>query len=325
MTTYKDSGVDIDTADATKKEIAGHIQTGDKRVLNKLGAFASLFKADFPDIKNPVLVLKTEEPGSKQLLAAQYNRLPNIAYDLINHLINDIVVMGATPLAVLDTIICGKLEKKIVSDLVKNMSIACQNQGCSLVGGETSEQPGVIPKGEYILSAAAVGVVDQDKIIDGSKIQKGDIIIGVHSNGLHTNGYSLVRKLLDENIDLRQDNTFIDAILKPHMCYYSLIKNLDLTLVNGMAHITGGGINDNLNRILPNNLHYAIDYSKINIPYLFKTIQNAGVVPIKDMWRTFNMGIGLIIITSDSNSSLIFPKIWHQGYSAKIIGEIVRC
>jgi len=324
MLTYKNSGVDIDTADATKQEIAKHIQTTDARVLNKLGAFASLFKADFPRIKNPVLVFKTEEPGSKQLLAAQHGKLSSIAYDLINHLINDIIVMGATPLAVLDTIICGKIEKDVVSDLVEHMANACRLQNCSLVGGETSEQPGVIREGRYILSAAGIGVVDQSQIIDGSKIQEGDIIIGVESNGLHTNGYSLVRRLLYDIPDLSRNMSFIDAVLKPHLCYYQAVKGIR-SIINGMAHITGGGIDGNIKRIMPNGLGAKIKWDKIidAAPLVFCQIQNEGV-PITDMKRTFNMGIGLCLMVKKKHKNLALDYIYSNGYEANIIGEIIK-
>jgi phosphoribosylformylglycinamidine cyclo-ligase len=324
MTTYKDSGVDIDKADTTKQEFAKHVNSDDLRVLNKLGAFASLFKADFPDIENPVLVLKTEEPGSKQLLAAQYNRLSEVGIDLINHLINDIIVMGATPLAVLDTIICGKLEKDIVLELVKNMSEACNTQGCSLIGGETSEQPGVIPSGQYILSASGLGVVDENKIIDGSKIQKGDLIIGIASNGLHTNGYSLVRKIVEENSKLAQDDNFIDALLKPHICYYQAVKDLfDHDGLHGLAHITGGGIPDNICRILPSGLMVTINWSSFETPTIFEEIRFHGQIPVDDMRRTFNMGIGMAIITDVKSSVLIINHIEKQNHNAYIIGRIV--
>ena len=198
---YKKAGVDIDAADAVKKVMAKSLETADKRVLNKIGAFASLFDGTFPEYEHPVLVLKTEEPGSKQKLAFQYNRVSSICYDMINHLINDIITMGAKPLSVQDAIICGKLEKEVVTELVHSISQACREQDCVLIGGETSEQPGVLEAGIYILTASLVGVVEKSKIIDGSKIEEGDSVLAVASNGLHTNGYSLVRALMAQKPD----------------------------------------------------------------------------------------------------------------------------
>src|SRR3989344_4484898 len=230
MTTYKDSGVDISAADAMKKEMAKSIDTGDKRVLNRHGAFASLVEGSFPGYKEPVLVLKTEEPGSKQKLAFENNSVRSICYDTINHLIDDIIVMGATPFFVQDAVICGKMEPKIITEIVDAFASACREQGCVLTGGETSEQPGVIPAGTYILTASIVGVVEKAKIIDGSKIQEGDVILVLPSNGLHTNGYSLVRRLMAEHPEIMKEkigpDTFLHAILKPHTCYFPHLKGL---------------------------------------------------------------------------------------------------
>lgn len=189
---YEKAGVNIEVADAAKRAMAKSLETTDKRILNKIGVFATLFDGTFPGYKHPVLVLKTEEPGSKQKLAFQYNRVSPICYDMVNHLINDIVVMGATPLAVQDAIICGKLEKEVVTQIVNSISEACREQDCVLTGGETSEQPGIIEPGIYILTASIVGVVEKSKVIDGSKIRKGDLVLAVASNGPHTNGYSLI-------------------------------------------------------------------------------------------------------------------------------------
>ncbi len=194
---YKKAGVDIEVATDTKRAMARSLETGDKRVLNKIGAFASLFDASFPEYEHPVLVLKTDEPGSKQKLAFEHNRISSICYDLVNHLVNDVIVMGATPLAVLDVVVCGKLEKEVVVQIVESISKACKEQGCVLVGGETSEQPGVIEARTYVLAGSIVGVVEKSKVIDGSNIQEGDSILAVASNGLHTNGYSLVRSLIE--------------------------------------------------------------------------------------------------------------------------------
>ncbi|NLX04055.1 MAG: phosphoribosylformylglycinamidine cyclo-ligase [Phycisphaerae bacterium] len=326
---YEKAGVSIETADAAKRRMAASMQSADPRVLNRLGPFASLFAADFPECREPVLVLKMEEPGSKQKLAFQHGRVRSIAYDLIHHLIDDIIVMGAAPLAVLDTIICGKLEPRQVTDMVDAMAEACRLQGCSLVGGETSEQPGVIDAGLYVLAAAIVGVVDRSRIIDGSKIAEGDTVMAVASNGLHTNGYSLVRALLAKDHHLAErrvgDESFLDAILRPHTCYYQPFRGLfGNDGLHGLAHITGGGIEGNLNRVMPDGLGARIDLGQIRILDVFKVIREAGAVSDADMRRTFNLGVGMtMVVAPDAVESIR----WHlEGFdlAAYPIGRIER-
>jgi phosphoribosylformylglycinamidine cyclo-ligase len=276
-----------------------------------------------------VLVLKTEEPGSKQKLAIQHGRARSICFDLVNHLVNDIIVMGAKPLTVQDAIICGKLDKQTVGQMVAAMADACREQGCSLTGGETSEQPGVLEAGLYILTASIVGVVEKDLIIDGSAIVEGDAVLAVASNGLHTNGYSLVRALMASKPEILKQKiegeNFIDAILRPHKCYYRALEGLfgrkDL---HGLAHITGGGIQDNLNRILPAALDAAIDLGAIRPLPLFKVIRDFGNVEDKDMLRTFNMGVGVTVVASSGAADEICRHLAAQGCAAYPIGKIVK-
>lgn len=289
--------VNIDIANETKQDIASILNTSNTCVLNKVGAFASLYDLEAKNYKHPILVLKTEEPGSKQVLAAKYNMLDSIAQDMINHLINDCIVMGAKPLAVQDAIICGKINHNDISKLVKAMSDACRVQGCILTGGETSEQPEIIPEGIYILTSSIIGIVEKENIIDGSKIEEGDIILGLPSNGPHTNGYTLIRQLLKQYPKLKEDTQFITDIMRPHKCYYNEIKHLFKTdIIHGMAHITGGGICENLNRILPQNLSAQIDASTYKIPSIFNQIKELGNVDEREMLRTFNLGIGLTLV-----------------------------
>lgn len=275
---YKTSGVDIDVANKAKLEIAENINQNDTRLLNRIGAFASLYNIKFSEYKEPILVLKTEEPGSKQLLAFQYNKIESICYDMIHHLINDCIVMRAKPLTVQDAIICGKLEKDKVVRIVKALSEACKEQECILTGGETSEQPAVIDNDVYILTSSIVGIVEKSKIIDGTAIKENDVVIGVESSGLHTNGYTLIRNLIKEKPFVFDDKiagiNFIDVILEPHRCYYKAIKDLfSEGLINGMAHITGGGIRENLNRILPSDLNAEIDLASYKLLPIFKYIK----------------------------------------------------
>jgi len=325
---YAQAGVNIDVADATKQAMRNSIDAGDPRVLNRLGAFASLVEGRFAGYTHPVLVLKTEEPGSKQKLAFQYGRAASIAYDLINHLINDIMVMGAEPLYVQDCIICGTIEPEIVNTLVASMSAACRAQGCALVGGETSEQPGVVEAGLYILSASIVGVVEHDRILDGARIQAGDCVLAVASNGLHTNGYSLVRLLMTRNPDLitRQveHESFLDWIMRPHTCYYQPLRDLfSLEGLHGLAHITGGGIQGNLNRILPQHLDAQIECHNLRVLPIFKAIRDEGEVTDAEMLRTFNMGVGLTIVCDPASVADIVTHLTQRQVDCYPLGAIV--
>jgi phosphoribosylformylglycinamidine cyclo-ligase len=325
---YKSAGVDIDVANATKHRMAESLETSDPRLLNRIGAFASLFEASFPGVEHPVLVLKTEEPGTKQRLAVEHGRYTTICFDMINHLVNDTIVMGATPVAVQDAIICGKLESEVVSEMVKALADACREQDCTLTGGETSEQPGVIPAGTYILTSSMVGVVDKSKIIDGSAIRRGDCVLAIASNGLHTNGYSLVRKLIEAQPDLVNRDiagqSFLDAVLTPHRCYYRAVRGLfDDSALHGMAHITGGGVAENVNRILPDDLAARVDLSALRFAPVFKFICEAGHVSDADMLRTFNMGVGLALIASPSAIPAMQKHLNALGYDSSVCGEIV--
>ncbi len=326
---YKSSGVNIDAADAAKREMADSMETNDTRILNRPGAFASLFEANFPGVDNPVLVLKAEEPGSKQLLAFEQDKVEGVCYDLINHLINDIIVMGAKPEVVLDIILCGKIEKEIVLRIVRSIAEASRKQGCQLIGGETSEQPRVLPEGGYMLNASILGVVDKSKIIDGSRIQAGDVVLALASNGLHTNGYSLVRKLMEERPEMMTETIdgepFMDAVLRPHKCYYQELEGLlGTSLIHGLAHITGGGIEGNLNRILPVQTAARIDLEHIRVPQIFKTLRRYGNVDDKDMLRTFNMGVGITLISSKNEADSIRRHLESKGCETYPIGEIVE-
>ncbi len=324
---YAQSGINIDKADATKQEMRESLETSNPRVINSLGAFASLYDFHFPEMEAPVMVLKMEEPGSKQLLAAQHGKLASVGYDLIHHLINDTIMMGARPLAIQDTIICGELEKDVVVALVDAMADACRKQKCDLVGGETSEQPRVIPNGSYILSAACVGVVDRPKIVDGSQIKEGDVVLGVASNGVHTNGYTLVRSLLDRNPALAETKvgelTFIEQVLLPHLCYnLPLQEALQGGGICGLAHITGGGIIDNLKRVLPSSVSAQIDLSKVEVLPIFQAIAKEGSVPHDDMLRTFNMGVGMIIVAAKESVSQIQEAYNAHSHTVYPIGVI---
>lgn len=321
--------VNIDLANQTKKEMAEQLKTNEKRVLNKVGAFSSLYDIDFPEYKNPVLVLKTEEPGSKQGLAMEYDRIEGVCYDMINHLINDCIVMGAKPLTVQDAIICGKMDSDIVKRCVKAMAEACKKEGCVLTGGETSEQPGIIGDNTYILTSSIVGIVDKELIIDGSKIEEGNCVLALASSGIHTNGYTLVRSIMKKYpqiLNEKVDNvSFIDAILEPHRCYYNTIKDLfSKNYITGLAHITGGGIKENLNRILPENIDALIDLSKYKVNPIFKLLKKFGNVDNDEMIRTFNLGVGLAIVAKKEYKDEIINHCINKGVDCYVIGETIQ-
>ncbi len=324
---YKSSGVDIDVADATKRDMAKSLETKDARVLNRIGAFASLFDGRFAGYQHPVLVLKMEEPGSKQKLAFEHGRVRSLCYDLVNHLINDIAVMGAVPVAVQDCVVCGKLEKAVVNELVDGLAEACRAQDCSLVGGETSEQPGVIPPGCYVLSASVVGVVEKEKIIDGSAVREGDQVLAVASSGLHTNGYSFVRRLIADDPGLLDvqvaGERFLDAIMTPHRCYFKALKGpLQDGGISGLAHITGGGIPGNLNRVIPSGLCAEIDLGLLHVLPIFSLLKETSGVDDEEMIRAFNLGVGLVIVCRQSNSASIEHQLRSSGLDAYRIGVI---
>ncbi len=326
---YKQSGVDIATADAAKKKMAAMLKSSDKRVLNSVGAFASLLDGRFPGYKHPILVMKTEEPGTKQKLAFEHGFVESICQDMIHHLINDIIVMGATPLFVQDAVICGKLEKEVVTKIVSSIAAACRAQGCALTGGETSEQPGVLAPGTYVLTSSIVGVAEKKNIIDGSKIKKGDVVIAVPSNGLHTNGYSLARALMAKDPSLARrkigKRTFLETIMLPHTCYYQVMRDLYVGEgVHGMAHITGGGIAGNLNRILPKTLDASVDLGTIRVLPIFSCIKQEGGVDDADMLRTYNMGVGLTLVADPKKVSSVLSHLHNKGHDAYVVGEIVK-
>lgn len=324
---YKTAGVDIDVADATKKGMAKALETTNARVLNRLGAFASLFDIKFSGYNHPVLVLKTEEPGSKQKLAFKYGRVKSICFDMINHLVNDIAVMGATPLSVQDCIVCGRLESEVVTEIVEGIAEACRAQGCVLTGGETSEQPGVLEQGTYILTSSIVGIVDKARIIDGSKCKEGDVVLCLPSSGIHTNGYSLVRALIDQKPEILntkvEGEPFIEVILTPHLCYYQALKEIYSDVV-ALAHITGGGIAGNLNRVLPAGLDAKIDLSSIKILPIFKALRREGELADEDLLKTFNLGVGMTAVVRPDMVEKVVSHLTKAGHETYVLGELIK-
>ena len=301
---YAAAGVDVDLGNRVKKgiqELAA--STHGPEVLGKIGGFGGLFRPDFKGLKDPVLVSSVDGVGTKLKIAFATGRHDTVGQDLVNHCINDIAVIGARPLFFLDYIAGEKLDPVVFRQILKGFSTACRAGGCALIGGETAQLPGMYHPGEYDLAGTIVGVVDRPKLLDGSKIRTGDILIGLRGNGLHTNGYSLARKVLLQRLRLPLDKpapgmktTLASELLRVHPNYQPLMSSLPAGLVHGAAHITGGGLLDNLPRVLPDGCRALINSRAWKVPMLFELIQHGGQVPQMEMYQVFNMGIGMVVI-----------------------------
>ena len=301
---YKSSGVDINAGNEAVRRIAALARaTFNSNVLSEIGSFGGLFRFDTSALTDPILVASADGVGTKLRLAFLTGIHTTIGRDLVNHCVNDILVQVAEPLFFLDYLATGKLDQAVAVQIVEGLAAACKENGCALLGGETAEMPGFYADGEYDVAGFIVGAVERERLIDGRTIAAGDVLIGLPSSGLHTNGYSLARRIVFEVARLTHDSyvaevgrTVAEALLVPHRSYLQIIRPLlPLGIIKGMAHITGGGITDNLPRILPPGMHALIDRSSWTIPPVFKWLQARGAVPVDEMYRTFNMGIGLVI------------------------------
>jgi phosphoribosylformylglycinamidine cyclo-ligase len=307
---YAGAGVDVDLGNRLKRRIQQLVtQTHGTQVLGKIGGFGGLFRVQFSGLRAPVLVASIDGVGTKLKIAFALDRHDTIGADLVNHCVNDIAVLGARPLFFLDYIGCEKLEPRVFDQLIRGFSRACRAAGCALIGGETAQMPGMYRKGEYDLAGCMVGVVDRAKIIDGSKIKPGDVILGLASNGLHTNGYSLARKILFEKMRLRPsskiDNlpaTIGEELLRVHKNYQPLLAKVPSGMIKGLAHITGGGLIDNLPRVLPKKCDAIIETRSWRVPRIFQMLQRNGDVDPPEMYQVFNMGIGMVAITSERDA-----------------------
>lgn len=301
---YAAAGVDVDLGNTVKKGIHALVSaTHGPEVLGKIGGFGGLFRPDFRGMKDPVLVSSVDGVGTKLKIAFATNRHDTIGQDLVNHSINDIAVIGARPLFFLDYIGGEKLDPVVFRQILKGFAKACKDGGCALIGGETAQMPGMYQRGEYDVAGTIVGVVDRQKMLDGSKIKVGDVIIGLKGNGLHTNGYSLARKVLLENLRLPLDKPapgmsvpLGKELLKVHPNYQPLMASLPQGILHGAAHITGGGLLDNLPRVLPEGCRASIDKGSWKVPTIFNIIQNAADIPNDEMFQVFNMGIGMTLV-----------------------------
>lgn len=329
--TYKDAGVDVEGGNRFVKKIAPLVKrTFSDNVITDIGGFGALYSANFPEIKDPVLVSGTDGVGTKLQIARMMDKHDTIGIDAVAMCVNDIITSGAKPLFFLDYISCGKLRESLLVDVVKGMADGCIQAGCSLVGGETAEHPGVMPDDEYDIAGFSVGVVDRMKIINGEKIEKGDVIIGLPSTGIHSNGYSLVRKLLFEQnkytvkTKLEVLDTILgEVLLTPTKIYVKpILSCLDAGLpIRGLVHITGGGFYENIPRILPQNISVKIEKSSFPLPAIFSIIQNEGKIESKEMYTTFNMGIGMMLFINKVHADQVISQLKKDNSSPYIIGE----
>ena len=331
--TYADAGVDIDRANRTKKRIKylAH-KTFTRGVLSEIGGFGGLFSVDRQKYVDPVLVSSVDGVGTKLKVAFEMKMHHTIGADLVNHCVNDIAVQGAAPLFFMDYLATGKLDPEVAEKVVEGLADACKQNGCALIGGETAEMPGFYPDGEYDLAGFIVGVVERERIITGKAVQPGDIILGLASNGLHTNGYSLARKLMFEIAHYTPDSYVNELkgkvgneLMHTHRSYWPMIKKLvNADCVSALAHITGGGITENLPRVLPRGVAAVIEMGTWPVLPIFEHLQKLGNVAPDEMLRTFNMGLGMLIVVPAAKfkkAQTVLDKIGEKAYT---VGRIVK-
>ena len=324
---YARAGVDVDLGNRLKRRIQALVRpTHGPEVLGKIGGFGGLFAPDFSGMRAPVLVSSIDGVGTKLKIAFALDKHDTVGADLVNHCINDIAVLGARPLFFLDYIGAEKLEPRVFEQILRGFSKACRAGGCALVGGETAQMPGMYRRGEYDLAGCIVGVVDRSKMIDGSKIKPGDVILGLPSNGLHTNGYSLARKIFFEQLRLKPSariaglsKSLGEELLRTHKNYQPLLAQVPVGKLKGLAHITGGGLVDNLPRVLPGDCDAVIETGSWKVPAIFRIMQERGGVPATEMYQVFNMGIGMAAVVAPNDAAAVGKQL-----RARVIGRIVR-
>jgi phosphoribosylformylglycinamidine cyclo-ligase len=331
---YRQAGVDIDAGNEVVKRIKALARsTSTPGVLSDIGSFGGLFRLDAGRYREPVLVSSADGVGTKLRLAFLAGEHRTIGVDLVNHCVNDILVQGAEPLFFLDYLATGRLSPSVAEDVIGGVAAACRDNGCALLGGETAEMPGFYADGEYDLAGFIVGIVERDAIVDGRAIEPGDKLIALPSSGLHTNGYSLARRIVFDVLRLDVGDhvpeiggTVGAVLLRTHRSYLAAVRPL-LTGrgIRAMAHITGGGITENLPRVLPQGVAAVIDRHAWDVPPVFRFLQDRGSVPASDMFRTFNMGVGLILVVDASASDGILRRLVEAGeHGARVIGRIER-
>lgn len=323
---YTAAGVDLDLGNRIKRGIHAKVKaTHGPEVLGKIGGFGGLFQGSFPGLKKPVLVSSIDGVGTKLKIAFATGRHDTVGQDLVNHCINDIAVIGARPLFFLDYIGAGKLEPTVFKQLLAGLAKACRQGSVALIGGETAQMPGLYQDGEYDLAGCIVGVVEEGRMLDGRNIRPGDRVIGLPSNGLHTNGYSLARKILFDQLHLKPNSrlpgskrTLADELLKVHRNYQPLMARLPAKSLHGAVHITGGGLIDNPPRILPPDCDLRLAVNRWNIPPIFKFLQKEGGVDPMEMLQVFNMGLGMLLIVPGSRAEKLASDL-----RGRVVGEII--
>ena len=329
---YKDAGVDIDAANVAVARIKKLARTTfNENVLSEIGSFGGMFSARFPEARDPVLVASCDGIGTKLKVAFMTGIHDTVGYDLVSHCIADILVQGARPLFFLDYIATGKLDPGTIEGIVDGLARGCREANCALLGGETAEMPGFYPDGEYDVAGFIVGVVDRSRVINGSRITEGDLVLGLPSLGMHTNGYSLARKLLFDvagyKLDTRIDElgcTVAEELLKPHKNYLpALDRLLDHDgVIKGLAHITGGGLVENIPRILPSNVDVVIKEGSWPVLPIYNLLERIGNVPREDLRRTFNLGIGMVVVIAPENFELVKDHLTSVGEKSYLLGEV---
>ena len=331
--TYADAGVDITRGNKTKQRIKylAH-KTFTRGVLSEIGGFGGLFALDKKKYKDPVLVSSVDGVGTKLKVAFEMDAHHTVGADLVNHCVNDIAVQGAAPMFFMDYFATGKLDPEIAEKVIAGISEACKHNGCALLGGETAEMPGFYPEGEYDLAGFILGVVDRERIITGKNVEPGDVLIGLPSNGLHTNGYSLARKLLFGVAGYAPD-TYVNEmkakvgneLMRTHRSYWPILRRLiDADCVSAMAHITGGGITENLPRVLPKGTAAVVEMGKWPVLPIFTHLQKLGSIEQSEMMRTFNMGIGMVLVVPSKKFKKVMTLLDRIGEKGYTIGRIIK-
>jgi phosphoribosylformylglycinamidine cyclo-ligase len=331
---YAAAGVDIDLGNQVKSTLPRLLASTHRReVLGKVGGFGGLFALDAKKFRQPVLVSSTDGVGTKLKIAFAMDRHDTVGQDLVNHCVNDIAVLGAEPLFFLDYIGTGRLQRRVFTELISGFARACAENHCALIGGETAQMPGFYREGEYDLSGTIVGVVEKSRLLGGTGIKPGDAVIGLASNGLHTNGYSLARKIFFGKLKMKPltyvpelGNTIGDELLKVHVSYGPLVRKLlqKHSVVKGLAHITGGGFVDNIPRVLPKKCDVVIQKGSWNVPAIFQLIEGRGGVEENELYQVFNMGIGMTVIVAGDKAYATLKFIRAQKQPAWIIGAVTR-
>lgn len=329
---YATAGVDIDRSDAVKQRIRAVVEsTFTAGARGAFGGFGGMFRIP-PEFRRPVLVSSADGVGTKLRVAIEANRHDTVGHDLVNHCVNDILVQGAVPLFFLDYFAAGTLVPEVVEKVVTGIAAGCRENGCSLVGGETAEMPGIYTPPDYDLAGFIVGCVEEDGILGADRVREGDVLVALPSNGLHTNGYSLARRIVSERMKLRPGDPFpgeagtvADVLLRVHRSYLPVLRPLLANgVVHGMAHITGGGLPGNVNRSLPDTLDAVIESTSWEVPNLFRQLEQAGQVDRAEMYRTFNMGVGMVVITDEAGAQAVEASASSANMGAWRLGRIVR-